>query len=273
MKVSRFYYKVNDKKLNKRIVVLADIHYYSKKNIKKLNKVLNNSLKLNPDYFCIPGDMFDEKNIYDVDYFIEWLRKLSKIAPVIISIGNHEYYDKERTNGILNTEVYRKVKKVKNVYVLDNDYKNIYGINFIGLSLPIKYYSEKKENDEDFLIDYANKNINFNIKKGYSILLSHTPIELSKEDVLKKLKCSKYVNLIISGHTHGGITPNVLKYFMNGTGFISPSKKLFPKRTYGKFIINGINFIVSSGITKASHTNTFRFFDFLFSPEISIIDL
>ena len=32
-------------KINKKIVVLSDIHYYDKRNMKKLNKVLNKYLK------------------------------------------------------------------------------------------------------------------------------------------------------------------------------------------------------------------------------------
>ncbi len=276
MKISNFFYDIRNKKpKNKRIVVLSDVHYYDKKNIKKLNIVLKKVEKLNPNYICMPGDLFDEKYIYDEKMFYDWLERLGKICPVIISLGNHEMYDTvyEKDNSF-NKDVYDKVKKVDNVFVLDNELKSMDGINFIGLTYTFEYYEEYREDNKEYLIKYINDNINFSCK-GYTVLLVHSPIEIIKEEVFKNLKCSKYVDLVISGHTHGGVTPNFMKKFMKGTGLFepTPNHKIISKKSYGKYQIGDTTFIISSGIKKLSHTNSFRKLDFLFSPEITIIDI
>ena len=55
---------------------------------------------------------------------------------------------------------------------------------------------------------------------------------------LKKLN----VNLVLCGHTHGGLVPRFLRVFMKHNGFISPDKKLFPKKVYGKLKIDDISY-------------------------------
>ena len=275
MKISNFFYDIkDDKPKNKRIVVLSDIHYYSRKNIKKLNKVLSKTETFKPDFICMPGDIFDEKYIYDEGLFCDWLEKLGNICPVIMSIGNHELYDNVYNDHRINKDVYDKVRKVKNVYVLDNELVKIDGINFIGLSYTYEYYDVFNEHNKDYLIKYINNKIDFN-PKGYTVLLSHSPIELIKEEVFNNLKCSRYVDLVVSGHTHGGITPNILKKVMRGYGFFSPTHghRLVCKKSYGKYKIDKTNFVISSGIMKLSHRNKFRCLNFLFSPEITIIDI
>ena len=71
---------------------------------------------------------------------------------------------------------------------------------------------------------------------------------------------------------HGGITPNFLKKILKGRGIISPRRKLFEKNCYGLNKINNTNFLISSGITVASHLNSFKFLDFFFSSEVSVIN-
>ena len=267
MKISNFFYDIkDDKPRNKRIVVLSDIHYYSRKNIKKLNKILSKTETFKPDFICMPGDIFDEKYIYDEGLFCDWLEKLGNICPVIMSIGNHELYDNVYNDHRINKDVYDKVRKVKNVYVLDNELVKIDGINFIGLSYTYEYYDVFNEHNKDYLIKYINDKIDFN-PKGYTVLLSHSPIELIKEEVFNNLKCSRYVDLVVSG--------NILKKVMRGYGFFSPTHghRLVCKKSYGKYKIDKTNFVISSGIMKLSHRNKFRCLNFLFSPEITIIDI
>ena len=93
MKILNKYYNFNE--LNKKIVLISDIHYYDKKDIKLLDKVLDRIYEINPDYICITGDITDISNIYDEDYFIDWLKRLSSKIKVIVVLGNHEYYIKK----------------------------------------------------------------------------------------------------------------------------------------------------------------------------------
>jgi predicted MPP superfamily phosphohydrolase len=87
-----------------------------------------------------------------------------------------------------------------------------------------------------------------------------------------KIKASKLYetsDLILCGHTHAGLTP---RWFILLTGrcFITPHRRLFPKNSYGYLKENKT--IVSAGITKLSHFNPFRYFNFLYSGEIVVID-
>ena len=257
-------------KINKKIVVLSDIHYYDKKNIKKLSKVLKKVEFIKPDYICIPGDLIDEAKIYDKDLLIEWLTNLGKICKVIISVGNHELFITKKHIPTFNTGLIEQIKKIENIFYLDNEIKRIDNINFIGLTLPIDFYYKYNE-DNDYFIKYFNKKFS-KIDNRYNILLCHSPISIANKNVLDKLKIGNKINLVLSGHMHGGITPNILKKVLKGKGFISPRRRILEKNCYGFNKINNTNFIISSGITVASHINSFRFFDRFFSSEISIIN-
>lgn len=271
MKVNKYFYKIHHQ-YDERIVVLSDIHYYNKRNLKKLNKVLDRTKEINPNYICIPGDLIDERYIKNQEYLFNWLEKLGKIAPVFISLGNHEFIYSKKDYYSYDKELFKQISKISNVYFLDNESKQIGSLNFIGLSLPGEYYYDHNENNHQYLIDFINYKIKLK-NNGYNILLCHTPIELLDRKLLKQINLSKSINLVVCGHTHGGITPHILKKYLKGRGILSPNKKMFPKKCYGKYEINNTHFIISSGVTKSSHHNKLPFLDFLFAPEITIIDI
>ena len=86
MKIINKKYNISNK-LNKKIVLISDIHYYSEKDIKQLNNVLDNIKKLNPSYICISGDLIDYSSVLDFDLLVEWLNKLANIT-IIKTIPN-----------------------------------------------------------------------------------------------------------------------------------------------------------------------------------------
>lgn len=247
--------------LNTNIVLISDIHYYNKKDIIHLNKVLDNIKQIKPNFICIPGDITDESNIYDEKYLIEWLTKLSSISKVILTLGNHELYiNKSKKIYGLNNELIIKIKKIKNLYLLDNESKVIDNINFTGVTLNIdEYHSEEKH-----IIDFTKYNIN---NKYYNIVLCHTPISITNETDLKN------IDLVLCGHTHGGIVPCFLRKIFKNNGIISPSKRLFPKKVYGKIIKQKTTIVITSGITVVSHLNSFRILKNLFTSEIVKIEI
>lgn len=257
-------------KINKKIVVISDIHYYNKKDIKKLNKVLKRIEFIKPDFICIPGDLIDEAKINDKDLLIEWLTSLGKICKVIISIGNHELFITKKHIPTFNTGLIEQIKGIDNIRYVDNNIYSEDGINFIGITLPFDYYY-KYDEDDKYFIKYFNEKFS-KIDNKYNILLCHTPISIANKEVLNKLKIGNKINLVLSGHMHGGITPNFLKKIFKGKGIISPRRRLFEKNCYGFNRINNTYFVISSGITVASHINSFRFLDGLFSSEVSVIN-
>lgn len=257
-------------RINKQIVVLSDIHYYSKKDLKKLNKILEKVKLLNPDYICIPGDLTDEAIINDEDDLITWLKELSSICVVIIGMGNHDLFITKKHIPKINHELIKKIKNIRNVKYLDNEIYSVDKINFIGLTLPLEYYYSSNE-DTSFFIDYVNKTFK-ELDDNYNLLLCHSPICIGKKDVLDKLKIGKKLDLVLSGHMHGGITPNFLKKILRGIGLISPRRKLFEKNCYGFKKIDNTYYVISSGVTVASHINSFRALDIFFSSEVSVIN-
>ena len=177
--VNRTY--IVDNNLNKKIVLLSDIHYFNRKDIINLNKVLDKVKLLNPDYICIAGDTMDRYEVESFELLLEWLTKLANISKVIMVLGNHEFYlDRKNDKYKLNNSYIKQIKKINNLYFLDNENKVIDNINFIGLTLPIDYYMVYSEDENMF-----KKHIkNIKVEKGlYNILLCHSPINIVKKEL------------------------------------------------------------------------------------------
>ena len=265
MKIINKKYNLGDK-LNKKIVLMSDIHYHSKNDIKRLNNVLDNIKKIKPNYICIPGDILDKANVFDFNLLIEWLKKLSSVTKVIVTLGNHEFYVKKSKNIYrLSDKHINKIKQIENLYLLNNENKIIDDINFIGLVLPIEHYMINLEDEEEFK-KYI-KNIKSN-KKYYNILLCHSPVNISKKEILDKIN----VELVLCGHMHGGMVPDFLRFLFGTKGLISPQKRLFPKNVYGRIKVENKNVIITSGIKILSESH-FPFFINAFSSEIVEINV
>ena len=259
MKVINKTYNINCN-VNSNIVLISDLHYLNKNDITRLNYILDNISKIKPKFICIPGDIIDRSEVNDEDIFIDWLKRLSKIAKVIISIGNHEFYinKPEKIFG-LNKDFYSKLSNIENLYLLDNKNIVIDNINFIGITMPIECFFEKQNNFSN-LLDKLKTD-----KRYYNILLCHSPINICDEKILK----NKNINLVLCGHMHGGIVPNFLRPIFKTRGFISPSKTLFPKNAYGHLKILGTDIIITFGC-KALPCEKLNS---IFKPEIVKINL
>ncbi len=253
MKIINKIYKI-DKNLNKKIVLISDMHYSNKKDLIRLNVILDNIKKLSPDFICIPGDIIDKSEIKNSIPLINWFKKLSKISKVIISIGNHEFYiDKKKNKFGLNKDFIRKLSSIENIYLLDNESIVIDKINFLGLTEKINKDASFKE----FLTSFEKLKTN---DKYYNILLCHSPIYICSEDTLK----DKNIDLVLCGHMHGGVVLNILRPIFKTRGIISPNKKLFPKNAYGKIKIGNTNIIISSGL----RVLPYKLMNKIFKPEI-----
>ncbi len=256
-----------DGNIDTNICLISDIHYHSKSDIKYLNKVLNKIKLLNPSYICIPGDLIDECNIKDEEVLINWLTRLGMVAKTIISIGNHEYYiSKKNCIYGFNDELFNKIRKIKDIYVLDNESIRFNNINFIGLTLEDDYYYKYMEKDPKFIDYISNVKVDNNC---YNVLLCHSPSNMLDKNIINRLG----VDLVLCGHTHGGMTPKILRKFIKHGGIIDPNKKFFPKNVYGNIKINNTNIIITSGITVVSHMNKFRILKNFFSGEIVNINI
>lgn len=258
-----------DYPLNKKIILISDIHYYNKKMKSLLDELYLKISLINADYICIPGDFIDERNVYDEEIFFDFLKKLGDLCPVIISIGNHEAKSKKDDEDKINKSFMNSINKIDNVHLLDNSCWINDNIRFIGLTLPNLAYLEKKDSYKSVL-ETLDKYFENGIRKDkVNIVLSHSPYTLLYPKV-QKHKFYKNVDLILSGHTHAGLTPRWL-YNLLKHAFITPQKRLFPNNSYG--YLKNEKTIVSSGITKLSHFNPFNYFNFIFNSEIVVINI
>ena len=272
-KISKTNYYIETDNISKRIALLTDIHYYSNKDRKKLDLLYDNLKNEKYDYLCIVGDFIDEAMIKDVDIFINWLKKVSGLSKIFISIGGHDIVKKvKKREYYYNEEVYSKIKEIKNVYLLDNDVYVDCDIRFIGLTLPLDYYYKYKEN-LNYFMRYVNNNFE-TYEDKYNILLCHTPIPLTKLENYDNVRLLKNIPLALSWHTHAGIVPKFLRGIMKGRGIFSPHHgKMFPKDSYGLIKKENTQIIISSGVTKASHSNPLPFVDCFFDREITFVNL
>ena len=258
-----------------KIIHISDIHFSIKTKLTELDKLSNYIKEINPDYIMITGDIIDESSITKDDKINElfiFLNDLAKISKVLICLGNHDVY---HSNDFI---FFDKVNKINNIEVLNNrSYLDKY-IHVLGITLPNEYYSNSKNESSDIFIDFLDKNkelIDHNTKNIPNILLVHSPIKLTDNKVLKRLK--KY-DLILCGHTHNGMVPKGLSFlFPKNMGIISPHKVIFPEIAKGKIIKKidnkEITIIINGAITKLSNRSGINNLNFIYNKDINEIIL
>ncbi len=250
-------YNIKSEKLpnefdNFKIVQISDVHsrIFGEKNIEFINKIK----KINPDIIVMTGDIIDATTP-DVVKFVDNFKELFKLYPTYYSIGNHE-----RKLGYNRYKLYLDTLKSKGVNVIVNGsipYRKgdskiiINALKFRENMQPRILTEDRKKRYVDYMkIKLNNIDLNY-----YNILLTHDPENFQMYEKLK-------VDLIFSGHVHGGLI-RVGKLCL-----FSPRRKFFPKYGYGKHIINNTTLIVNSGIGSA--TIPIRMFN---RPEIVVAKL
>lgn len=254
-KTTDIVYNTNTKK-DLTIIHISDIHFNTDTSLSKLNKLTTEIKKNNPDYIMISGDLIDEpkiiKNKYKIKELLQFLSNLSEITKIFISLGNHDIFSPE------DLKFFNKLNELKNIYILDNDcYKDEF-IYISGITLPNNYYYNiTHEESSEVLVKHLTNNrklISKLPRELPKVILIHSPIKLTNKEVLNKLK--EY-DLILSGHTHNGMVPGILKsLFPKNKGLIAPNKTLFPEIAKGKIEVNQdnkkITIIINGAITKLS---------------------
>lgn len=255
LKVTKYNIKTN--KLpkdfeNLKIVQISDVH---SKILGENNSVLINKVKeINPDIILMTGDIIDDST-EDIVKYIDNFKELFKLYPTYYSIGNHE-----RKLGYNKYKLYIDALRKNGVNVLVNgsiEYKRnsskivINALKFRENMQPKKFTKER----EIKYINYMKSKLNTIDTSNYNILLTHDPENFKMYERLK-------VDLIFSGHVHGGLIR------IGKICLLSPRRRLFPRYGYGKHIINNTTLIANSGIGDASIP--IRMFN---RPEIVLVTL
>ena len=224
---------------NIKLAIFSDLHYCEKFNIKLLDKIENQINKVQPNYICIVGDIIDDAKVTKLDNLTKFLSNLTKIAPVICVLGNHDEKSGYLWNWkyLKNTILIDELNKIDNLHLLEDSTFKDNNITFYGFNFSYKYY-HVKETYEAF-IEEANLLKTKLDKDNYNIVLFHSPINIYRfinehpEHELAK------ADLVLNGHTHNGMFPFWLSYPINkisksNIGIVSPEKRLFPKMAQGR---------------------------------------
>lgn len=211
------------------IVHISDLHnaQFGKNQQILLGKISD----ANPDIIVITGDLIDS-NHTNIDVAMELVEGASELAPIYYVTGNHEAWSEDYP-------ILRERLEQKGVSVLEDESvfleQEETAIQLIGLidpdfALPNDLFGEREtminKKIQDIVIDNS----------YYSILLSHRP-------ELIEVYSKNSINLVLSGHAHGG----QFRFPFVG-GIIAPDQGIFPKYTAGRYVVDQTQMIVSRGL-------------------------
>ena len=245
-------YEVAIEELNQpvRMVHLTDLHCmeFGSKNEKLVAAVS----KQKPDIIAMTGDMISrDSSPEDVQSLCELVSTMAEIAPVYFSLGNHELMYMEAREDSLTSQLAEA-----GAVILEQEFQDI---TVAGQPLRIGgaygyLLSRKHQNtpEQDFMDAFTDT-------QNPTVLLAHLSEGLLAYNCLGDWN----VDLVLSGHTHGG----QIRLPLLG-GLYDPEVGLFPKYTQGLFQDNGAYLVLSAGL--GSSTRIPRFNN---PPELVVIDL
>ncbi|RBP68313.1 hypothetical protein DES36_10374 [Alkalibaculum bacchi] len=212
-----------------RILQISDLHNKNFHGL--LDKLVEES---NPDIIVITGDLIDRRNT-DIKTATELVKRLSIMVPTYYVTGNHEQLS-DKYN-----ELMKEMKKL-DVRFLDNSYITLSNkgdeVGLMGVADPAIVQSESTYlwNDNQKYMIESIKELYKNVKTNFNILLSHRP------ELLNVYKDSG-VDLVFSGHAHGGqvILPLI-------GALVAPNQGFIPKYTEGIYSKNSTSMAVSRGL-------------------------
>lgn len=222
-----------------RVLHLSDVHFSPslpyEKNLLKGKQVSDLVKAEKPDIIAVTGDLVsrtaDAQSFRAAEMTIT---HLCSMAPVLFSVGNHEYDLPAQERE----DFFAALKRV-GVTVLDNSSETIEGITFTGLTLPGSVfknenggYSHLKPITPELVTECVGT-----CSAHPCILLAHSPMGFPAYTAWG-------ADVVLSGHVHGGI----VRLF--GVGMLSPERKFFPKYTKGIYRRSGSVMQVSAGIGK-----------------------
>lgn len=164
-----------------------------------------------PDAVLIGGDFIHNDRNCQKGW--DFLQKVSELAPSFCSVGNHE----RKYSGNLQKEVDKR-----GTVLLDNTSVDFFGVRLGGLSSGYKVgdkqgeFKKTPEPNLHWLRRYSSQS-------GFKILLCHHP------EYYEKYVRQYPINLVLSGHAHGG------QWRIFERGLFAPGQGIFPTYTSGLY--------------------------------------
>ena len=184
----------------------------------------------NPDIIAITGDLIDSRNT-SLEIALQFVGEAMKIAPCYYVTGNHEA-------RVSEYDLLKAGMVSAGVVILENDQAkiNIDGdtITLIGVNDP-SFQTDYLFGDSDAVINAKLTELHTD-GNGFTILLSHRP-------ELFSIYAAHDVDLVLSGHAHGG---QFRIPFIGGV--VAPNQGLFPEFDAGVYMDGNTNMLVSRGV-------------------------
>lgn len=183
-----------------------------------------------PDIIVITGDLVDSSHT-DLDVAISFVEKAIVIAPIYYVTGNHEAYITQYDSLKEGLEAVGIIILEDEGILLEREGESLF---FLGLSDPD--FTIRGDMFSEVPAMVATKLKGMQIQETYTILLSHRP-------ELFETYASCGIDLVLSGHAHGG---QFRLPFVGG--LIAPNQGFFPKYDAGVYKEGNTNMVVSRGI-------------------------
>lgn len=231
--INQFAYETDAVVGTVRLAVLSDLHEheFGKKNANLIKSVEKQA----PDLILLDGDFLNADS-ENADVLCELVAALREIAPVYFALGNHEEMYMESHPELISE------LEAAGANVLDKEYVDL-EINGTALRLGGMYdyafgLNEKDEAEaapeevKAFLEEYQNTD-------RIKIMMAHRP------DSFIFGNAAEYwnVDLVISGHNHGG---QVVLPFLGG--IYGGDQGWFPKYVHGMYEKDAMTLFVTSGL-------------------------
>lgn len=178
------YHKIgteNDHRI--RIVQLTDLH------LNYIGWGLTNAIQeichIQPDLIVLTGDVIEKKG--KLDHLATFLKMLPMAIPKVAILGNWEHWCEERLDLLKN------VYEDNQVTLLRNENTSC---RIKDKTIAISGCDDWRVQKADYKKAVSNLDTN-----DFHLLLTHCPVH--KEEVLQE-KGEEQIDLILSGHTHGG---------------------------------------------------------------------
>ena len=214
------------------------------------SKLLELLSEVEPHIIVLTGDLIDSRHT-DIEIALDFAGKAAQIAPVYYVSGNHE----------ARVPVYEELNMGltgAGVTVLENQKvqitRNGESITLMGIQDP-SFRTDYLFGDAESISRQAISGLQ-NESDGFTVLLSHRP-------ELFELYVDTGVDLVFSGHAHGG---QFRLPFIGG--LVAPNQGFFPKYDAGLFKKENTTMIVSRGLG-----NSIIPFRINNSPEIVVAEL
>uniref|UniRef100_A0A7V5XG80 Metallophosphoesterase n=1 Tax=Thermodesulfobacterium geofontis TaxID=1295609 RepID=A0A7V5XG80_9BACT len=221
-----------------KILQISDLHLGPLMGIDKINLVKEVWEREKPDLVVSTGDLVDG-NMGKKNEFAEKLKELKAPLGKYAILGNHEYY-----RGWEQAVDFTQKAGFK---ILRNEFINVENILYIvGIDdKTCKYFNACGANFDEVTL------LNKIPKDRFILLLKHQP-EVKKETI-------GFFDLMLSGHTHGGLYKFLGAYFM---------RKVYEIDRGFKYLEKGSYLFVSKGVGTGGPPMRF-----LTPPDVAIIEL